>query len=170
MLPVLMFLVAAHAACASAGDACLIKAGFVTKFPSYITWPASASQGRPGDFLYCVAADSPLVPHLEALVPLAVVNGAPPSIRVVQELRRAEDCNVLVLPPIPVSRLRGILEHLADRPVLLIGDAPGLARVGVHINLYRDGDRVRKGERRPRLTPRARRTRTSRRSASPRSC
>lgn len=140
MVLLLLYLAATPAVGDGADEELLIKAGFVTKFPSYITWPAGVAQSP---FSFCVAAASPLLPYLEALVPLAIINGREPLLRTLTDLGAAAECQLLVLPPLEPAGVRDILSQFGDLPILLVGAAPGLASAGVHINLYRAEDRVR---------------------------
>jgi hypothetical protein len=126
----------------AADEEALIKAGFISKFPSYVTWPGQGGTAVSQPFVFCVLGDSPLTNHLISLVALDTINGQPALVRSLSDLSEAGTCHLLVLPSGQSRRLPTILREFGDQPLLLVGDAPGLAAQGAHIALFRSQDRV----------------------------
>ena len=121
----------------------LIKAGFITKFPAYITWPAAeVRQTRPA-FRYCVLGPDAIAEHLRSLVKLSNNRPRNAQVRVVEQISESLPCEVLFIPDHRAHAISEIVSTLGTRAVLLIGETPGLARQGAHINLYRAEGRVK---------------------------
>jgi len=115
----------------------LIEAGFISKFPAFISWP-----GEEAPFRFCTLGPTPLAAPLASVLRHTRIRGARPQLREVDP-DTAADCHLLYIPPDRRAALPQIVERLAGRPVLTVGDSPGLARQGVHINLYRKEGRIR---------------------------
>lgn len=124
-------------------DEALIKAGFISKFPSFVTWPGHGETPAHQAFRFCVLGDSPVTVHLKSLAALDKINGGQPVVNSVADSAQANTCQLLLIPSARASQLEDILREIGDRPVLLVADAPGLAERGAHIDLFRSGDRLR---------------------------
>lgn len=117
----------------------LVKAGFIARFPDFVAWPTAVASGPP---TFCLAGASELTLPLRSVVRHMHSGRARPRVRVVGAHPLPGGCRVLFIPGSRAGELEGILGPLRGRPVLTVGDTPGFAERGVHLNLYQDGDRV----------------------------
>lgn len=116
----------------------LVKAGFIARFPDFVAWPAASDDS----LTFCLAGDSELTGALRSVVRHLQTGGVRPRVREVDGKALPGACRVLFIPGSRSAELDAILGPVRRRPVLTVGDTPGFAQRGVHINLYRDGDRV----------------------------
>jgi hypothetical protein len=113
----------------------LLQAGFITKFPGFVTWPAD--QGRSDDFTYCVLGNPPVADDIAGLLPLTHANGATAEILAGEDFD-ATHCQVLFLPAEGREAVaQSLRQQIAGRPTLVISDAPGAVDNGAHIGLVR---------------------------------
>lgn len=135
---------APHLRTAAAGDKeSLIKAGFIAKFPAYITWPSENGLRPSGSFRYCVLGPDDIVDHLRSVVTLSGDQPPDGKVRVIERVSTSIPCDVLFIPDRAAHRITAIKAALGRTAVLLIGETPGLARQGAHINLFRADCRYR---------------------------
>ncbi len=118
----------------------LVKAGFLVKFPGFVQWPEAVSHGP---VRLCVLGPSDLLAPLRAVALHVRYRGEPPSVREIARPEDAAECQLLFIPGDHAADLGRLLKVLEGLPVLTVGDTPGLAERGVHINLYTEGERVR---------------------------
>jgi hypothetical protein len=119
-----------------------LKAAFLVKFPQFVDWPAAALDGRQGVDV-CVVSPTPFGTDLHELVKGEMIRGYPLGVRLVTSEASAGTCHVLFVPDPRPARARAILKHVAERPVLTVGDRPGFLEAGGIINLKIVDDRVR---------------------------
>lgn len=134
-----------------------LKVSYLFNFTRFVEWPAQALGGR---FPICVVEDAPLAAALSALERRGEeAAGRPIAVRLLtaaDALRDGADCAVLFIGSAARARAGPIVAATAGRPVLTVGDSPGLARAGVAINFMRRPDILGAGERlRFELNPRA---------------
>jgi hypothetical protein len=119
----------------SARKESLLQAGFITKFPGFVTWPADPD--RTGPFTYCVPGNPPVADDIAALLPLIHANGLSAKLLSGDDFD-ATRCQVLFLPAGSREDVAASLrQQIAGRATLLISDARGAVDSGVHIGLVR---------------------------------
>ena len=121
----------------------LIKAGFVTKFPAYITWPSFTEGAAVPVFRYCVLGEDRITGHLRSLVRLSDSPPRNAQVHVVAQISESIPCQVLFVPDRQAHLISEIVSALEGRAVLLVGETPGLAQQGAHINLFHAADHVK---------------------------
>jgi hypothetical protein len=124
-------------------DVQLVKAGFITKFPAFIDWPAAETDAASGPFKFCILGRSDLQRHLEEILKYTDMGARTPVLARVDSPREIVSCQVLYIPPRTGMPLRRILEVTEDRPILTVGDTQGYGERGVMINLYVERGQVR---------------------------
>jgi len=122
------------------GRVALVKAGFLVKFPEFVQWPEAASHGP---VRLCILGPSDLLAPLRAVALYVRYRGEPPSVREIDRAQDAAECQLVFIPGDRAAELGRLLKVLAGHPVLTVGDTPGFAERGVHINLYTENERVR---------------------------
>ena len=123
-------------------QALLVEAGFVLKFPAFVSWPTKGAIEQTG-FQVCVVGDTDIEQALREVARHSVLFGAEPRIRRVYGLSQLESCHLLFISRFEEDRLATILGEIAGDPVLTVGNTTGYANKGVMINLFLDGEKVR---------------------------
>ena len=126
------------------GDADAIKVGFIYHFTRFIRWPQADTLRARRAFVIAVIGDPAMGAQLEVLERgQRRVDDIPVRVEPVADPAAIPDCSILFIGGDAAGQIGRILHQVANRPVLVIGDTPGLARRGVAINFYRQRDRVR---------------------------
>jgi hypothetical protein len=121
----------------------MVQAGFLTKFPLFVTWPDGHWQPGRGDLTIGVIGTTPVHGDLVRVASYTSIDGSAIEVRRIDDLSGMTDCEIVYLAPDEVDRLDAVLAALARRPILLVGASPGLAERGAHVNFYIDDGRVR---------------------------
>ena|SRR5688572_1062875 len=114
-----------------------IKTEFVLRFPEFVEWPMTATDGqRP--LSLCLSPSHPFGRNVQTSA-----GGQPRARRiVVRELRQGEPvraCDAVYVAPADLS----LLDTVANLPILTVGDQPNFTRRGGMINLLVIDGRVR---------------------------
>jgi hypothetical protein len=113
-----------------------VKAEFVLRFPEFVEWPMTGTDGRP--ITLCLSPSHPFGQDVHASVV-----GQPRARRIiVRELKDRESvrtCDVVYVAPADLP----LLDTVADLPILTVGDQPDFCRRGGMINLLVIDGRVR---------------------------
>jgi len=130
---------------ATAHDAgLLLQAGFVSKFPGFVTWPAAEMPEEFVPFRVCVFGPSALTAPLRELLPYTPIGGGLPTLRRIDTASEASGCDLLFLPGRRLTGLAPIIrQNIGNRPVLLVSEGENALDHGVHIGLVRVGERLR---------------------------
>lgn len=121
----------------------LVEAGFIAKFPLFVTWPDPSWKNPGASFAVGVLGETPVFTHLRQIADHTTVDGSPLLIRQVHTLDEIDGCQLLYIAASEAERLDEILEYCREKPVLTVGSSEGFARRGVHINFYLADDFVR---------------------------
>lgn len=115
-----------------------LKVVYLYNFTRFIAWPDAAV----GDaFVIAVLGDADLAEALRALeYGGRRAEGRPIRIRSVDTPAQVSDAQIVFVGTDAVSDLPLLLARTRDKPVLLVGDSPGLARRGVGINFFLQRD------------------------------
>jgi len=118
-----------------------VKAAYLFGFGRFVEWPAPAS-ARPA-FVICVIGDDPFGRLLDETTAGGVVKERPVEVRRIARAEDGGDCHTLFVSASEDVRLARILQVLAGRPVLTVGETPQFAQRGGMIGFSLDGSRVR---------------------------
>jgi len=134
---------ATSAAVPSDASPTLVEAGFITKFPLFVTWPEHVWRPGVGVLTIGVLGDSPVLADLQQLAPYAEIEGSTVAVRYLVDVAEARECEIVFIAATEADRLDDILACVRGLPVLTVADSPGFAQRGVHINFYLEEARVR---------------------------
>lgn len=122
-----------------------LKVAYLYNFTRFVEWPRSRGDGP---FTIAVIGDDPLAEALGVLEREGRrVGDAPIRILRAETVSQIGDARILFVGSAATDRLGAILEAVAGRPVLLVGDAPGLVGRGVAIGFFLKRDILGEGER-----------------------
>lgn len=141
LLAALAPLLAAAAAAAPGSLEYPVKAAFLPKFASYVSW--QRGQMRPGaPFTVCVVGDDPFGSVLDQLVAGQSVEGAAVTVRRVADASGAGGCQIAYVAGSARQPAAAALKALAGEPMLTVtDDARSSARGVIHYVVR--GGRVR---------------------------
>ncbi|NEX22049.1 YfiR family protein [Thiorhodococcus mannitoliphagus] len=122
-----------------------LKVAYLYNFTRFIDWPDPAP-GSP--FVIAVLDDAPLAEALRALErEHRRAEDRSIAIREISATDRIGDCQILFVGAAAQDRLPSLLAAVANKPILLVGDSPGLARRGIAINFFLKPDILGEGQR-----------------------
>jgi hypothetical protein len=120
-----------------------LKTAYIFNFTRFVEWP-EPSLGE--DFVIAVVGDPAMASALRSLEAGGRTAHAR-RIRVRTGHMAAADAQILFIGAAAVPELGRLLRASEGRPVLLVGDSPGLARRGVAINFFLQRDVLGEGRR-----------------------
>jgi hypothetical protein len=112
-----------------------LKAAFLSNFPAYVDWPASALPGPSDPLVIGILGEDPFGPVLDALVAGRSVQGHPLRVRRLRRVSEAEQVHVVYLGFTDPIEVAFAADTLRQRPVLTVADGERLAEHGAIINL-----------------------------------
>jgi hypothetical protein len=118
-----------------------VKAAFIYHFSTFVVWPDATQTGR--DFVIAVLGDDDVARELAAYLPGHSLQGRPMRARRIASVDELGDDDILFIGSGRERDLTNSLKAVADRPVLLVTDAPGALAKGSMINFNIVDDRVR---------------------------
>ena len=118
-----------------------VKAAYVLNFAAFVSWaPEALDATEP--LRICVLGDEALLDALRKLS-RRKVGERRLEIRSGQDQADPGDCHILVIGRSEGPRLTRLLEQLADRCVLTVGDLPGFCAGGGMIGFVAESGRIR---------------------------
>jgi len=120
-----------------------LKAVFLEKFTHFIEWSPPLSSDTTQPFVIGVVGNTPLDSTLKKLYATRHIQHRPVEIRHFSAEDSLTGIHVLFIAASEKERLPDYLQQVADKPVLTVGDTPGYAQQGVHINFFLKGDHLR---------------------------
>lgn len=122
-------------------EAASLKAAFLYHFSTFVIWPESAPANE--EFVIAVLGDDAIAGELRTYLPGHSIQGRPMRVRSLATLDEFADEAVLFIGAERNDQLAGHLETVANRPVLVVTDAPGALDKGSMINFKVVDDRIR---------------------------
>ena len=120
-----------------------VKAAFLVNFAKFAEWPADSLQAQAPAVSICVLGRDPFGEILEKAVAGRSAGGRPIVIQLHGNVDGVRACHVLFIASSESAHLAQILERVAGKPVLTVGERDGFARRGGVIGLIVDDNRAR---------------------------
>ena len=117
-----------------------VKASYLYNFLQFVEWPVDAFANN--TILVCVFGEDNFGAALRPIVG-EIVRGRTIAVRYFHELKGLESCHMVFVSASERHRDPEVLQHLAGRPVLTVGESSGFAERGGTINLIRVTDKIR---------------------------
>jgi hypothetical protein len=117
-----------------------VKAAFLYKFASFVTWPDDAAGGP---LCIGVAGQDPFGMALDDVVKGKSIGGRPFVVKRFKPGQESPDCHIVFISASEKKRLPTIFEHLRAGTVLTVGDIVGFCESGGIVNFEVSEDRVR---------------------------
>jgi hypothetical protein len=107
------------------------KALFMYNFTKYIEWP---SEKQKGDFIIGVFGNSPIINELSIIAEKRKVGTQQIVIKKISETKDIAVCNIVYVPESKVLKADDVKLQSKTKGVVVITDAPGLAKTFAGIN------------------------------------
>ncbi|TAK99303.1 MAG: YfiR family protein [Verrucomicrobia bacterium] len=120
-----------------------VKGAFLVKFGSFVEWPTLPGDAPQNEFTIGILGADPFGPDLDDAVKSERVKGLPVRMRRAQDLAGLAGCQVVFVSRSETARWPKLLQALAGKPILTVGEDAGFAEQGGMINLYKENGRVR---------------------------
>ena len=120
-----------------------VKAVFLSKFPSFVTWPESAFSENRTHIEIGVLGGGPINNHLEEAIRGEVIKDRTMRIRNVSTLEEATRCHILFFTEENSARFEPFLAMLQRVPVLTVGESEGFTKRGGILNFKTVDGRIR---------------------------
>lgn len=144
LLVALLFSVAWQSARAQPGDnEYQVKAAFLFHFAQLVEWPAGALNASDQSINLCIFDDEPHRRELETTIEGKPVGARVMHVRILDQGKNVQECNILFLSRDEDRREAAILKSVRDLPVLTVGDADNFLAEGGMIHFRMDRDRIR---------------------------
>jgi hypothetical protein len=119
-----------------------VKAAFLYNFAKFVEWPEQDRIAR-APIIFGILGEDPFGPELDAAVRNRSIEGRAIAIVRYRSLEELEPCHVLFVSESEDERLPNILEALADRSTLTVGDTHRFAARGGIIGFTMERQRIR---------------------------
>ncbi|MEW6071678.1 MAG: YfiR family protein [Planctomycetota bacterium] len=120
-----------------------VKAAFLYKFVKFTDWPAAAFPDPKAPLVVEVVGKDPFAGLLATTFAGKELHGRPFVVRHAAEVPESVDSHLLFVGDLSSRARKSLLERCRARPVLVVGEHPGLAREGAIVNLYLEEGKVR---------------------------
>jgi hypothetical protein len=104
-----------------------LKAAFLFNFASYVEWPADAFATANSPITIGVLGDDPFGSSLDDLVAGETIRNRSLVVRRYRSVEEVADCHILFVSPSEASQMDHIVDVLAHRSVLTVGDTRDFA-------------------------------------------
>lgn len=117
-----------------------VKAVVVYKVAKFVSWPSDSFPSGQAPVVMCIAGDDPFGQYIDDLNGHSI-HGRPMIVRRVELSRDGmQHCHIVFVGDAPERD--DVLEAIAERPVLTIGDTDGFAKSGGMLGLNVNNNRV----------------------------
>src|SRR5882724_3375005 len=120
-----------------------VKAVFLSKFPSFVTWPDNVFSEAKAPIVIGILGSNPFGAVLEEAIREVEIKGRPLTIRKIERVEEAAGCQILYIREQERERLSRILDALKNKPVFTVGETDQFTRRGGILNFTLVEGRVR---------------------------
>lgn len=114
-----------------------LKAVMITIFPTYLQWPEGPRvNDKSKPFVIGVIGENPFKGWLKKLCTEKKILNKEATVRYLAAAEEIGGCDLLFVAKSVELDLPKILAAVKNKPILTVGDTPGFAHKGVHINFY----------------------------------
>lgn len=110
----------------------IVKAAYIEKLTKYITWP----ENNHTDFTIVIFGDDPFDNNLQRFYNKSSVQGKKIIVQYVSHINDIQQADLIFIPHSKRKYFNTIHQQVKNKPILLITESEGYARLGSHINFY----------------------------------
>jgi len=119
-----------------------IKAAYLYNFTRFVQWPDSTNAATVVPFNICVLGKSPFRNSLDSLEK-RTVKQRPIEVRYMKDISAIHNCQILYVSSSETRRLKNILPHLENKPILTVASIPDFVNRGGMLGLKLVDGKVR---------------------------
>jgi hypothetical protein len=120
-----------------------LKAAVLYNFAKFVEWPKESFSNLRDPIVSCIMGQSPVGVALEREAGGKMIDERKFIIRNVSDLHHLAGCQILFVSSSERNRLRSILDEVAGRGVLTVGETDGFASRGGVVNFKLAGNKIR---------------------------
>ena len=121
----------------------VVKAAFIRQFTRYVDWPEGTFKGPADQIVLGVLGENPFGTALDQIAAGAGSDAREFHVKYFRTIEEWEPCQVLFVCASEAKDMEPVLGRTRNLPVLVIGDAPGVAEAGAIINFFIEDNKVR---------------------------
>ena len=122
----------------------VLKAVFLERLTRFISWPPDSDLGDTSkSFVITVLGKNTLGPVLDQLYSAYKIRNKFVELRYISDLSELNSTDLLFVSTSKKNEFENIIKSTRQLPVLLVGDTPGFAEMGGHINLFLVNNKLR---------------------------
>jgi hypothetical protein len=120
-----------------------VKAAFIPRLASFVTWPAASLGASNAPLVIGIFGPDPFGPRFDESLKAERVHGHPVAIKRFSDALPTGEVHLLFISVSATSRLAEVQRSLGNRPVLTLSDSSGFAEAGGMIGFTKVGGKVR---------------------------
>jgi hypothetical protein len=121
-----------------------VKAAFLTKLAMFVDWPPGVFPNEAAPVCIGILGEDPFGRLAEEAALAERVNGRRVHIRRLRDVKEVTRCQILFIGGGgEAGRLEEMLQALAGRPILTVGDQPDFTQRGGMVNFIKEEGRIR---------------------------
>lgn len=120
-----------------------VKAACLYQFAANTEWPAGTFANPSAPLVIGLLGDVPFADDLERGLQNKTAQGRKLAVRRLASAENLEGCHVLFVSPSQEGRIDALLQQLAGRPILIVGEAERFAQRGGAINFVKQDGNVK---------------------------
>jgi hypothetical protein len=114
----------------------MLKAGYIEKFTHFIEWPEITAANNAADvFSIAVFGENKYENALENIFSKTKVKNRKVHIKYISSINEIDNCMILIISTSKKDKLKEILNSIAGKSILTIGETAGWGKMGVMINM-----------------------------------
>lgn len=117
-----------------------VEAEFIERFTRFVDWPDSVFASRSSPFVACTWGLGPLSTKLEQALTRRQIKLRPVRVLRVDTIGKLAPCHILYLATADREVVRSVSAYAYGKPLLSVGDQPGMAQAGLLMNLVVDDE------------------------------
>lgn len=124
----------------------LAKAVYIEKITAFVKWPKQCGMdNKSTSIVLGMIGDSDIKSYFEDIYTIRKrkIKNKNVTLKYFTSTDSIKDCHILFISKTMEKELPKILARIKNKPILTVGNAVGLAKKGVHINLYTKGSKIR---------------------------
>lgn len=120
-----------------------VKAVFLYNFTHFIDWPLHAFESQYAYFVIGVIGNDPLAPYIQQAIENERVGKHVIRVQRFNSVREIKNCHMLYISSSDPVQVKEILDAVARKSILTIGDTPNFTRWGGMIRFYKEHGKIR---------------------------
>ena len=91
----------------------------------------------------CITGRSSFKKHIESVAKHSNFDGRPAKVTSINSLKEVSKCQLLFIENSSEFSLADVLKAVSRKPILTISGTPGFGKKGVHLNFFKESNRIR---------------------------